>query len=203
MCNMSEVHCNTVPDCAGLKMSSSSSQHRTCIVLPTDYFSQMSLEILCHILDYVPLYDTMKLESLCRKLHEAVSMHLRLVSRVNFTEGQIYGTMSIQFNDRTLLSFLRRCSDVRFVWGLHPPVLARRRQRGSETLSVPGVITALQHCPQLQGVEMSDIFLLEALLLYLPHIEILQTFKNRNGCFPPPSGKMELLCLIMNYCHSM
>ena len=180
---MAEFHCDMDQ---GLDGSSPPSQH---CPTPPDHLSDMSLEILCHIVDYLPLYDTMKLDSLCRKLHRAVGMHLRLTREVNMTEGQIFGTMSGKFNDRTLLLFLRRCTDVRLVWGLHPRALARRRQRGSEMLSVPGVITALQHCSRLRGIETSDIFLLEALLSYLPHIEILQMFKNRNGCFPPPAGE--------------
>ena len=35
-------------------------------------------------------------------------------------------------------------------------------------------------------MEISDIYLLESILTYLPHVDIIGCFKNRNGAFPVP-----------------
>ena len=39
---------------------------------------------------------------------------------------------------------------------------------------------------RLQGVETSNIFVLQAILNYLPNIKILGRFRNRDGRFPVP-----------------
>jgi F-box protein 38 len=59
---------------------------------------------------------------------------------------------------------------------------------------VPGVIGALQDCPNLQAVEISDVHLLEAVLFYLPYVKILGCFKNRDLGFPAPErSKFQLV----------
>ncbi len=158
-----------------------------------DHLSRLSLEVLCRILSYLPLKDLVKMDQLSRKLQEAVTMHLRLITQIDFTEGTIYGWMPTTFNDETFGSFLKRCPGVVSIYGMHLRNLSKRRQRGCDVLSVPGIISALTHCEKLRGVETSDIFLLEALLTYLPHIEILGMFKNRGGAFPMlPQNKILL-----------
>lgn len=158
-----------------------------------DYFSSLSLELLCRILSYLPLRDVMKMEHQAHKLQEAVTLHLRLVTQIDFTEGNIYGWMPTGFNDETFGRFMKRCPEVMYIYGMHLRNLSKRRQRGCDVLSVPGIISALSSCGKLVGVETCDIFLLEALLTYLSHVEILGIFKNRGGTFPmPPQNKFEL-----------
>ncbi len=151
-----------------------------------DHFSKLSLEILCHIMSYLPLTDTIKLACLCGTLREAVNMHIRLLTRVDLTENHIYGWMPTRFTDETFMKLLKRCPDVTHIYGLNPHVISKRRQRGQDVLSIPGVIAALSACPRLKGIETCDIFVLEAILTYLPKKEILRTFQNRNGRFPIP-----------------
>ncbi|XP_069121250.1 uro-adherence factor A-like [Argopecten irradians] len=144
----------------------------------------LSLEILCHILDYLPLKDVMKMDHKSKKLHEAVSLHLRVRKKIDFTENEVFGWMSDKITDKTFTNFLIRCRDVEYINGLHVPYIAKRRTRGLDSLSVPGVTEALALCSNLKGIEISDIYLLEAVLAYLPEVEILGTFKNRIGNFP-------------------
>ena len=158
-----------------------------------NYLNTLSLELLCRILTYLPLKDVMKMEHQSQKLQEAVTLHLRLVTKIDFTEGNIYGWMPTRFSDETFAHFMKRCPEAMYLYGMHLRNLSKRRQRGCEVLSVPGIIAALSSCEKLVGVETCDIFLLEALLTYLPHVEILGIFKNRGGVFPmPPQNKFEL-----------
>lgn len=149
-----------------------------------DYLRKLSLEILCKILSYLPLKDVVRLARLSRRMNEAITMHLRLLRDVDFTEGEVYGWMCTGFTDTTFASFLRRCPEVVNIYGLHMRNISKRRHRGSEQLSIPGIISALSSCSNLYGIETSDIFLLEAITNYLPTVNILSHFKNRNGSFP-------------------
>ncbi|XP_060065718.1 uncharacterized protein LOC132546039 [Ylistrum balloti] len=152
--------------------------------LDKDWLSVLSLEILCLILDFLPLKDVMKMDHKSKKLNEAVSLHLRVRKKVDFTEEEVFGWMSDKVTDKILSNLLSRCRDLEYIQGLHVPYVAKRRTRGLDTLSVPGITEALALCKNLKGVEISDIFLLEAILAYLPEVEILGTFKNRIGNFP-------------------
>lgn len=108
--------------------------------------------------------------------------------------------------------------DLEHLYGLHPRYLERRRVRGYEAFSIPGVLEALQACPRLlvssaqaskwkvffplrlicclnkvffKGVETSHLELVEAIWNYMPQVHILGKFRNRNGAFPiPPENKL-------------
>lgn len=160
--------------------------------LAVDHLSRLSLETLCHIMYYLPFYDVIKVESLSHKLHEAVTLHLRLLTEVDFTEGEIYGWMPVLFNDLTFIKLLSRCQNLIQIFGLHPCTLSKRRHSRAETLSVPGVVEALNKCVHLEYVETSEIFLLEAIVQRLPQVSV-GDFRNRNGHFPiPASNKLSL-----------
>ncbi len=130
----------------------------------------------------------MRLESLCRHLQSAVVMHLRLLSEVDFTEREIQGWMPEKLSDETFSRFLLRCPELAFIYGLHPRSVAKRRQRGTSALSVPGIVDALGTCSNLLGVETCNLFVMEAILNDLPDIEILGTFRNRERNFPIEPG---------------
>ena len=156
-------------------------------------FGSLPLEILCHILSRLPICDAVKLSLLSKQLRAAVDMFLRLKTSIDFTEGVQMGWMPAGFTDTTFLAFLKRCPELTELYGLHIQIVAKRRQRDNNTLSVPGIIAALKSCPKLTGVETSNVFLFEALLEQLPQVEILRGFKNRECVFPAPMYNSLLL----------
>ncbi|KAL0973981.1 hypothetical protein UPYG_G00213850 [Umbra pygmaea] len=88
---------------------------------------------------------------------------------------------------------LKKMPDLEQLYGLHPRYLERRRVRGYEAFSIPGVLEALQACPNLLGVETSHLELVEAIWNYMPQVHILGKFRNRNGAFPiPPENKLTI-----------
>lgn len=44
---------------------------------------------------------------------------------------------------------MKKMPDLEQLYGLHPRYLERRRVRGYEAFSIPGVLEALQACPNL------------------------------------------------------
>ncbi|XP_052092627.1 F-box only protein 38-like isoform X2 [Mytilus californianus] len=149
-----------------------------------DYVSTLSLEVLCNIMRYLHLRDFLKLDHLSRKLHNAVTMHLRVKKNLDFSEGELISWMSDRLSDSSLLHLFKRCLDLQYIYGFHPPYLSKRRQRGTKKLSIPGIIESLSVLTQLKGVEVSDTLVLGTLFTYFAHVEVLGTFRNRDGCFP-------------------
>ena len=166
-----------------------------------DYFHCLSMEIICRIFDYLPVSDIMRMESLCRNLSDAVTMHLRLLESVDFVWNRIYVYMSPKITDKILVRFLARCPELRYIYGLHPneDMVKKRRSRVDNILSISGIVHALKTLPKLVGVETSNIFLLEAILNRLPDVKIVNHFHNRNGGFPALQSSQIVLtknCLI-------
>ena len=149
-----------------------------------DYFQSMSLEVLCHILGYLPLRYVLRLDCMNHKFRNAVSMFLRIQKEIDMSERDMFGWMCDSLTDSTLTAFLSRCHDVEYLYGFHPGFMTMRRQRGVDMLTLPGIIDALSGCKNLKGIEISDIPLLHAMMDFFPQLEILGTFKNRNGTFP-------------------
>ncbi|XP_061189220.1 F-box only protein 38-like [Saccostrea echinata] len=149
-----------------------------------DYFQNLSLEVICLILGYLPLRYILRMDCMNHKLRNAVSMFLRIQKEIDMSERDIYGWMCDTLTDSTLTSFLKRCHDVEYLYGFHPGFMTLRRQRGADMLTLPGIIDALSECKNLKGIEISDVVLLHAMMDFFPQLEILGTFKNRNGTFP-------------------
>lgn len=149
-----------------------------------DYVSTLSLEVLCNIMRYLHLRDFLKLDHLSKKLHNAVTMHLRVKKNLDFSEGELISWMSDHLSDSSLLHLFKRCHDLQYIYGFHPPYLSKRRQRGTKKLSIPGIIESLSVLTHLKGVEVSDTLVLGTLFTYFAHVEVLGTFRNRDGCFP-------------------
>uniref|UniRef100_A0A6I8PGJ4 F-box protein 38 n=1 Tax=Ornithorhynchus anatinus TaxID=9258 RepID=A0A6I8PGJ4_ORNAN len=155
--------------------------------------NQLSHEVLCHIFRYLPLQDIMCMECLSRKLKEAVTLYLRVVKIVDLCAGHWWEYMPTGFTDSSFLTLLRKMPDIEQLYGLHPRYLERRRVRGHQAFSIPGVLEALQACPNLLGVETSHLELVEAIWTYMPQVHILGKFRNRNGAFPiPPENKLKI-----------
>uniref|UniRef100_A0A672ZJQ4 F-box protein 38 n=1 Tax=Sphaeramia orbicularis TaxID=375764 RepID=A0A672ZJQ4_9TELE len=154
---------------------------------PKDYINELSHEVLCHIFRYLPMKDIMCMECLSRKLREAVSLYLRVVRVVDLCAGRWWEYMPSGFTDGSFLLLLKKMPDLEQLYGLHPRFLERRRVRGYEAFSIPGVLEALQACPNLLGVETSHLELVEAIWNYMPQVHILGKFRNRNGAFPIPA----------------
>ncbi|XP_069033789.1 F-box only protein 38 isoform X3 [Embiotoca jacksoni] len=154
---------------------------------PKDYINELSHEVLCHIFRYLPMKDIMCMECLSRKLREAVTLYLRVVKVVDLCAGRWWEYMPSGFTDGSFLLLLKKMPDLEQLYGLHPRYLERRRVRGYEAYSIPGVLEALQACPNLLGVETSHLELVEAVWNYMPQVHILGKFRNRNGAFPIPA----------------
>uniref|UniRef100_A0A8C1G8Q0 F-box protein 38 n=1 Tax=Cyprinus carpio TaxID=7962 RepID=A0A8C1G8Q0_CYPCA len=154
---------------------------------PKDYINELSHEVLCHIFRYLPMQDTMCMECLSRKLREAVTLYLRVVKVVDLCASRWWEYMPSGFTDSSFLMLMKKMPDLEQLYGLHPRYLERRRVRGYEAFSIPGVLESLQACPNLIGVETSHLELVEAIWNYMPQVHILGKFRNRNGAFPIPS----------------
>ncbi|XP_041847165.1 F-box only protein 38 isoform X2 [Melanotaenia boesemani] len=154
---------------------------------PKDYINELSHEVLCHIFRYLPMKDIMCMEFLSRKLREAVTLYLRVIKVVDLCAGCWWEYMPSGFTDPSFLILLKKMPDLEQLYGLHPRYLERRRVRGYEAFSIPGVLEALQACPNLLGVETSHLELVEAIWNYMPQVHILGKFRNRNGAFPIPT----------------
>ncbi|KAM4554520.1 F-box only protein 38 [Odontesthes bonariensis] len=154
---------------------------------PKDYINELSHEVLCHIFRYLPMKDIMCMECLSRKLREAVTLYLRVIKVVDLCAGCWWEYMPSGFTDGSFLILLKKMPDLEQLYGLHPRYLERRRVRGYEAFSIPGVLEALQACPNLLGVETSHLELVEAIWNYMPQVHILGKFRNRNGAFPIPA----------------
>ncbi|KAG7465015.1 hypothetical protein MATL_G00171690 [Megalops atlanticus] len=160
---------------------------------PKDYINELSHEVLCHIFRYLPMQDIMCMECLSRKLREAVTLYLRVVKVVDLCASRWWEYMPSGFTDSSFLMLLKKMPDLEQLYGLHPRYLERRRVRGYEAFSIPGVLEALQACPNLLGVETSHLELVEAIWNYMPQVHILGKFRNRNGAFPiPPENKLTI-----------
>ncbi|XP_014874306.1 F-box only protein 38 isoform X2 [Poecilia latipinna] len=131
--------------------------------------------------------DIVCMECLSRKLREAVSLYLRVIKIVDLCAGCWWEYMPSGFTDRSFLILLKKMPDLEQLYGLHPRYLERRRVRGYEAFSIPGVLEALQACPNLLGLETSHLELVEAIWNYMPQVHILGKFRNRNGAFPIPA----------------
>lgn len=162
-------------------------------VEPKDYMNHFSHEVLCHIFRYLPLQDIMCMECLSRKLKEAVTVYMRVVKVVDLCAGCWWEYMPTGFIDASFLTLLKKMPDLEQLYGLHPRYLERRRVRGHDAFSIPGVLEALQACPNLVGVETSHLELVEAIWNYMPQVHILGKFRNRDGAFPvPPENKLTI-----------
>ncbi|XP_025022370.1 F-box only protein 38 isoform X1 [Python bivittatus] len=178
-----------------VKVYSTSRESPVCIKAAEqkDYMNQLSHEVLCHIFRYLPLQDIMCMECLSRKLKEAVILYLRVVKVVDLCASRWWEYMPTGFTDSSFLTLLKKMPDIEQLYGLHPRHLDRRRVRGYEAFSIPGVLEALQACPNLLGVETSHLELVEAIWTYMPQVHILGKFRNRNGAFPiPPENKLKI-----------
>ncbi|XP_061901313.1 F-box only protein 38 [Entelurus aequoreus] len=154
---------------------------------PKDCINELSHEVLCHIFRYLPMKDIICMECLSRKLREAVTLYLRVIKVVDLCAGRWWEYMPSGFTDSSFLLLLKKMPDLEQLYGLHPRHLERRRVRGYEAFSIPGVLEALQACPSLLGVETSHLELVEAVWNYMPQVHILGKFRNRNGAFPIPA----------------
>lgn len=151
--------------------------------------TDLSNELLCNILKYLPLRETLAIAMLCRKLLAAVDMHLRLCKCIDFCQDSVYGYMPASITDDHMHALFKKCPHLETVYGLHPTKVERRRLRKRSALTVPGIIEALSLCYHLKAVETSDLRLFEAIMQQLPQIEIIGHFQNRDGVFPPNTSQ--------------
>ena len=153
----------------------------------------LSLEILVNIMSSLTLKDILLLETTCKKLSLATTIHLRTRKSVDFTEGKWYGEMSPLITDGIFSRLLQRCPEVNSVFGIHPTSISKRQQRHADTLSVDGITAALTFCKKLESISTSNIQVLDAMLAINPNLEIAGGFRNRGGEFPiPPQSRLSI-----------
>ena len=147
-----------------------------------------SLEILVHIMSFLPIKEVLRLETLSRKLASAVSIHLTTRQSIDFTEGKWYGELSSHTTDGIFSRLLQRCPKVKEVLGIHPrsSEISKRQQRHKESLSVDGITSALISCKNLEAIGTSNVQIMEAMLAIKPDLEVVGGFRNRGGKFPVP-----------------
>lgn len=151
--------------------------------------TDFSHELLCHILQYLPLREILSVAMLSKKMLAAADMHLTLCKDIDFCQGSVCGYMPSSITDDHLLALLKKCPHLETVYGLHPVKIERRRLRKRAALTIPGIIEALSLCYQLKGIETSDLRLFEAIMQHLPQVEIIGHFQNRDGLFPPQASQ--------------
>lgn len=61
----------------------------------------------------------------------------------------VHVVFCLGFTDSSFLFLLKKMPDLEQLYGLHPRYLERRRVRGYEAFSIPGILEALQACPNL------------------------------------------------------
>ncbi|XP_075918602.1 F-box only protein 38 isoform X2 [Petromyzon marinus] len=153
---------------------------------PLDLLALLSHEILCKIFAHLSLREVVSMQTLCRKLRDAATLFLRVTPSLDLCGGRWWTYMPAGLTDGPLLSLMSHTPALVWCYGLHPYSVNPRRTRVGDTLSIPGITQALQACPRLAGVETSHLQVAEAIWKYLPHVEILGKFRNRNGGFPIP-----------------
>jgi len=159
----------------------------------TASFDHLSLEILVKIMSSLALRDILLLETTCKKLSIAATIHLRTRKTIDFTEGRWYGEMSSLVTDGIFSRLLKRCPEVNTVLGIHPRSINKRQQRHADTLSVDGITAALTFCSKLKSIGTSNIQILDAMLAINPNLEIAGGFRNRGGDFPiSPQNRLSI-----------
>ncbi|GAB6031535.1 F-box only protein 38 [Chamberlinius hualienensis] len=155
-----------------------------------DYLSHVSPELLCKIMDHLPLREVLCLSLLSKNLLTAVNIHLALRKIIHFNNERLYRYFPSSLTDDHLILLLKKCPAVEYIYGLNPRRIETCRLRRASRcgLTIPGVIVALGSCKNLKGIETSHLKLMEAVLNYLPQVEIVGHFRNHNGRFPIPAG---------------
>ncbi len=83
-------------------------------------------------------------------LHSCESEQLFLLFMHILSQMSVCGVcLGSGFTDSSFLLLLKKMPDLEQLYGLHPRYLERRRVRGYEAFSIPGVLEALQACPNL------------------------------------------------------
>uniref|UniRef100_A0A4W5NLC3 F-box protein 38 n=1 Tax=Hucho hucho TaxID=62062 RepID=A0A4W5NLC3_9TELE len=116
---------------------------------PKDYVNELSHEVLGNIFRYLPMQDVICMECLSRKLREAVTQYLQVVKVVDLCASRWWEYIPSGFTDPSFLMLLKKMPDLEQLYGVHPRYLKRRRVRGYHAFSIPGVLEALQVCPNL------------------------------------------------------
>ena len=166
---------------------------RRCV----DYFSVLSLEMICHVFQYLTLREVLRFESLSRKLQKAVHAALAVREEIDFNEE--IGDRCL-FNDnldtmtnKMFSCLLKKLPRVRNIYNFHPANVSSISSSNSDILTTTGVCNALKECKFLEGIEISNMDLLESIVSSNAHPKIIGKFANRNQEFPVLHGGTTVL----------
>ncbi|XP_071499907.1 F-box only protein 38-like [Diadema antillarum] len=145
-----------------------------------DRISQLSLELLERIFDYLPLRTIISLERLNRHFQLAVQSYLKVLKRFDMTENEWHGHIPGNFTLSSFVKILKQCPQIEVIHGLH-----LHPDRTDQL--VRGILRELKRCRNLRQVEVSDLDLAEALMDQMPELD-LGCFANR-GDFCEPEAR--------------
>lgn len=85
------------------------------------------------------------------------------------------------FTDSSFLLLLKKIPDLEQLYGLHPRYLERRRVRGYEAFSIPGILEALQACPNLLVSMWCYNVVLLQIVAFVPQSQKYAVFQYNQG----------------------
>ncbi|XP_060600574.1 F-box only protein 38-like [Ruditapes philippinarum] len=170
-----------------------------------DYFSVLSVEMICHIFQYLTLREVLRFESLSSKLQRAVYACLAIREEIDFNEEigdkGLFNNNLPNMTNKMFSSLLRKLPRLRNIYNFHPANISSFSSSGSNVLTTPSVCDALTECKFLEGIEISNMDLLENIVSKNDNLKIIGKFANRNREFPVLHGGTTVLkedCWITN-----
>ncbi|PAA87311.1 hypothetical protein BOX15_Mlig014042g1, partial [Macrostomum lignano] len=169
-------------------------------------FEHLPPEVYCRILQYLSIVELMRVTSVNRQFHAAVTKHLRLAKRINFCSGLPFTFLSESLDDLTLASVLSLCPEVTHILGFYPRRILHRapqqpQQQGATAaansqaassasssvgasrtnrfLTYGGILQALKQCKKLKSIEIMDVDLMSRLIASFPRVKFHGMFRNR------------------------
>ena len=151
---------------------------------------RLPCEVFHAVLEHIPVEKVLPLQLVCRRVRSMVESYIGCMKVVRLDTR--FCELPSSVDDDNLAVFLARCRSAREVVGIDSSRITRRRSRGRSArrkgaggdisdrhpLSAPGIVAALSQCRHLRGISTGNVFVLDALLNELPHVEILRDFVN-------------------------
>lgn len=162
-----------------------------------DYFNELSMELICYIFQYLTLREVLRFESLSKKLQKAVHASLSVREDIDFneevTDKTLFECNLPNLTNHMFTRLLNKLPRLRFMYNFHPANLLQNGSTDEDILTVLSVCDAILSCKSLEGIEISNMSLLEHLVRTSAHPKIIGKFQNRNQQFPVSSGNMMVL----------
>ncbi|XP_045204705.2 F-box only protein 38-like [Mercenaria mercenaria] len=162
-----------------------------------DYFNVLSVEMICYIFQYLTLKEMLRFESLSKKLQKAVQASLSIREEIDFNEDvcdkRLFENNLPNMTNKMFSSLLSKLPRLRFIYNFHPANISSYLNVSSDVLTVAAVVDTLVACKSLEGIEISNMDLLENIVSKTSHPKIIGKFQNRNPQFPVLNGSTTVL----------